>query len=353
MNSKSLNFSEVAVVILNYNGLHHLRRFMPDVVKNTPSEVKLIVADNASTDDSVAFLTDQYESVGLIQLEKNYGFAEGYNRALRQVNAKYFVLLNSDVSPASGWLEPLIAWLDQDVKHAAVQPKIKAVDNKQKFEFAGASGGFIDTWCYPFCRGRIFFDTEYDEGQYDDTKEVFWASGAALAIKADLYKKFEGLDGSYFAHMEEIDLCWRLKRAGFSIGVVPKALVYHLGGGTLPQESPGKVYLNFRNSLKTILKNVPGKKLFWFLIFRLLLDGLAAGFYIYQGRWSFFGAVFKAHLSFYKSFSKILTSRKRSNKIIDAYRVGKPSNAGLYSKSIIADYFIRGKKTFSALNIKS
>lgn len=350
MDVQASEFKNVAIVILNYNGVHHLERFLPDVVKNSPTSVRIIVADNASTDHSLQFLEKNYPQLERIVLSKNYGFAEGYNQALKQIVADFYVLLNSDVAPDKDWLPPLIGWLYQNNSHAAVQPKIKAAEERDKFEFAGGSGGFMDKWCYPFCRGRIFFDTEIDEGQYDDTREIFWASGAAMAIRADLYHTFNGLDGSYFAHMEEIDLCWRMKRAGFKIGVVPDSTVYHLGGGTLPQESPRKVFLNFRNSLKTIVKNEPISKLWWFLPFRLVLDGLAASFYIKQGRWSFFASVFKAHIAFYTSLPAIIKSRQSSNALVKANRIGPESKIGRYRGAIILDFFLLKKSAFSQLN---
>ncbi len=341
---------QTAVVILNYNGQHHLERFLPDILQNTSKHARIIIADNASDDGSVNWLGQHYPELEIIKLDRNYGFAEGYNRALQQVSADYFVLLNSDVRPAPGWLEPLIAWLKSSTKHAACQPKILAEEDPSKFEFAGASGGFLDSWCYPFCRGRIFFGVEKDEGQYDDTREVFWASGASLAIKSDLYFGLGGLDASYFAHMEEIDLCWRLKRAGYSIGIVPHSVVYHLGGGTLPQESQRKVFLNFRNSLKTIVKNEPLTRLLWFIPFRLVLDGLAGMFYLRQGRWKFFTAVIKAHLAFYRSFPATLRARREVRWGIERYHVGPENKLGRYHGFLIVDFFLRGIDKFSDLH---
>ncbi|MEM1216868.1 MAG: bifunctional riboflavin kinase/FAD synthetase, partial [Bacteroidota bacterium] len=265
----------VAIVILNYNGADYLRAYLPTVLDSiAKTDYRVIVADNASTDDSLAVMSAEFPQVAVIAMPKNLGFAAGYNQALAQVSADYLVLLNSDVKVTPNWLAPCLeALAAPDV--AACQPKVKALERPEQFEYAGAAGGWLDSLGYPFCRGRIFATTEQDNGQYDRTAEIFWATGAALFIKAELFRNFGGFDGEYFAHAEEIDLCWRLKRAGYRILAVPESEVYHLGGGTLDYLSPRKAFLNFRNTLITSFKNEVGAKLFWWLPLRLVMDGLA------------------------------------------------------------------------------
>ena len=236
--------TKTAIVILNWNGRQHLEQFMPSVVEHTPATTEIVVADNGSTDNSVEFLREHYPTVRVITLPTNYGFAEGYNRALAEVDAEYFVLLNSDVEVTAGWLEPLVATLTNNRNVAAVAPKLRSYGYRDRFEYAGAAGGFIDFLGYPFCRGRILSTVEQDCGQYDTPRDVFWASGAAFCCRADLFRILGGFDGDFFAHMEEIDLCWRMQLAGYRIMVEPRSVVYHLGGGTLPNESPQKLYLN-------------------------------------------------------------------------------------------------------------
>lgn len=275
------------IVILNWNGRAHLERFLPSVVANTPYPV--VVADNGSTDDSVAFLRANYPTIELILLDKNYGFAEGYNRALEQLEADFFILLNSDVETPEGWAEPLVVVLARHKDVFAVQPKIMSLVNRDEFEYAGAAGGFIDILGYPFCRGRILNTIEKDEGQYDDRRDIFWASGACMAVRVRAFRDLGGFDARFFAHMEEIDLCWRAQRAGWRIVVEPAARVYHLGGGTLATGSERKFYLNFHNTLITLRKNGGP------VCFRMVLDGLSAIIYLLTGRPQLFRAVLNAH----------------------------------------------------------
>ena len=301
----------VSVVILNWNGRHFLERFLPSLMAFTPRDyAEVVVADNGSTDDSIVFLKKFFPEVRLILLDRNYGFTGGYNRALAQLESDYFVLLNSDVEVTQGWLVPLVDLMESDENIAAVMPKIRSYDRREYFEYAGACGGLIDIFGFPYCRGRILNRIERDKGQYDTPVEIFWASGAAMFVRAELYKRFGGLDESYFAHMEEIDLCWRLKNAGYKIMVEPASVVYHVGGGTLPNESPRKLYLNFRNNLSTLYKNLPGMRLFPIMFIRMCMDGMIALGYLFKGKFSFFKAVLKAHIGFYRQLPQFRVKRK-------------------------------------------
>lgn len=348
---------KVAIVILNYNGKPFLEQFLPSVVKYSNPELpenssfspEIIIADNASTDDSVAFLNATYSDLKVIELAENYGFAEGYNQALAKVEADIYVLLNSDVEVTEDWLSPIIDLLKNNRITAACQPKIKAYHKKTHFEYAGASGGFMDALGYPFCRGRIFDVAEEDKGQYDETREVFWATGAALFIKADLFHKIGGFDGDYFAHMEEIDLCWRLRKAGFQIMACPDSTVYHVGGGTLNEESPFKTYLNFRNNLVTILKNTSGLKIYWLFPLRLILDGLAGVQFLLKGQFSNIWSIIKAHFYIYFHVFVILNKRMKSQQIVDELYIGDRRKRGYLNRSIIWQFFLMGKKKFSQL----
>jgi len=348
--------SGVAVVILNYNTRRHLEQYLPSVIANSAG-ARIIVADNGSPDDSMAFLRSHYPSVELIDLQQNWGFAEGYNRALIQVQAEIYVILNSDVEVAPGWLSPILEAMKNDPSIAVAQPKILAwepsrVDGEPfepKFEYAGASGGWIDRLGYPFCRGRIFSQREADHGQYDDPQECFWASGAAFFIRAELYHTFGGFDGDYFAHNEEIDLCWRLKRAGYRIWCIPKSVVWHLGGGTLEYENPRKVFLNFRNSLYSLLKNEPCGKLLWLIPTRFLLDGLAGLRFAVKGQYRAIWAIVRAHFSLYRNVRSILQKRRVGNKVIENQNIAPENTAGVYPGSIIIAHYLRRVKLFSKL----
>ena len=289
----------VKVVILNWNGRSHLERFLPVLVARTPG-ADIVVADNGSTDDSADFIRARFPQVELLLLDRNYGFAEGYNRALARIEADYCVLLNSDVEVTEGWLAPLVELLERDSAAAAVAPKIRSYANPGKFEYAGAAGGFIDFLGYPFCRGRILDTIESDRGQYDAPREVFWASGACMLVRSEVFRRLGGFDGDFFAHMEEIDFCWRAQLAGYRIRVEPRSTVFHVGGGTLPNNSPQKIYLNFRNNLCMLFKNLsPGT--FWPVLFsRMVLDGMAALVFLVQGHPDFFKKVFRAHIDFHR-----------------------------------------------------
>jgi len=337
--------AKIAIVILNYNGEKLFDTFLPSVIRNRGNEAEIFLADNGSTDNSVSYLKDNFPEVKIIDLKTNHGFAEGYNRALQQVDAEYFVLLNSDVEVTPGWLEPGIKMLEEDENLAAVQPKILSYEKPHQFEYAGAAGGFIDLFGYPFCRGRILNRMEPDVGQYNRASSIFWASGACMFVKAGVFKKAGGFDGDFWAHMEEIDLCWRLKNQGYKVGYQPKSVVFHLGGGTLSYNSPKKVYLNFRNNLFMLFKNLP-RPLFTRIFFaRMVLDGVAAlkfllGFHFYS-----FWAVLKAHVSFYRNLGKLIRKRKKLLKLATV-----KNHPEIYRKSIMWKFFIQKKRKFSELN---
>jgi len=335
---------KVAVVILNYNGRNFLEQFLPNVIANCdPALAEVVVADNASTDDSVAFMRECFPDIRLIENESNGGFATGYNLALQQIEAQYYVLLNSDIEVTPNWIEPVVALMDADPQVAACQPKILSYYHKEQFEYAGACGGFIDKYGYPFCRGRVFQTLENDEGQYDAPMEVFWATGACMFVRADLYHQIGGLDDSFFAHMEEIDLCWRLKNAGYTIYCCPQSRIYHIGGGTLPKNSPRKTYLNFRNNLSLLVKNLPERHLRRIILYRILLDWVAAFKFLFEGCPKDFRMVFKAHRDFYKR----LKTLRKGRKTIEHKQV-----SCVYRRNIVFDNVLRGKKKFSELDGK-
>lgn len=350
--------ADVAVVILNYNTRRHLEQFLPSVVAHS-GNARIIVADNGSPDDSIDFLRANYPGVQLIDLQQNWGFAEGYNRALKQVDADIYVILNSDVEVAPHWLDPVLEAMKNDPGIAVAQPKIlawasaeersKNQDKAHQFEYAGASGGWIDRLGYPFCRGRIFSQREADQGQYDTPQQCFWASGAAFFIRAELYHTFGGFDGDYFAHNEEIDLCWRLKRAGYGIWCFPQSVVWHLGGGTLEYENPRKVFLNFRNSLYSLLKNEPWGKLLWLLPARFLLDGLAGARFAAKKQFRAIWAIVRAHFSFYGNLGNMLRKRKEVAQIIEKQAIAPKNTHGIYRGSIIVAHYLRRVKVFSKL----
>jgi GT2 family glycosyltransferase len=336
---------KVAVVILNWNGLKMLEKYLRTVVDLSAALAKIYVADNASSDGSVAFLKEHFPEVGLIMLDRNWGFAEGYNKALAQVEAELFVLLNSDVEVTPQWLTPLITFMDAHPEVAACQPKLRAINHKQAFEYAGAAGGFIDKWGYPFCRGRVFDDVEDDNGQYDTPTEVLWATGACLMIRAEAYRSCGGLDGRFFAHCEEIDMCWRIRLMGQKIYCIPDSCVYHLGGGTLPKGNPRKTFLNFRNNLTMLYKNLPDDELHAVMRIRWCLDYLAAFQTLLLNRnWGDCKAIFQARKAFRRwkhEFDADRTSIQKNRKI---KRV--PERAPF---SIVWQYYFRKKKTFSLL----
>lgn len=336
---------KVAVVILNYNGKKFLEQFLPNVIANRdPNLAEIVVADNASTDESVAFMRERFPEIRLIENGSNGGFATGYNLALRQIEAQYYVLLNSDIEVAPHWIEPVIEMMDNDPQIAACQPKILSYYHKEQFEYAGASGGFIDKYGYPFCRGRVFQNLEKDEHQYDTPMEVFWATGACMFVRADLYHQLGGLDDSFFAHMEEIDLCWRLKNAGFKVYCCPQSWVFHIGGGTLPKNSPRKTYLNFRNNLSLLVKNLPKHRVHRIILYRIFLDWVAAFKFLIEGCPKDFRMVFKAHWDFYKRLKELREKRRGSeHKLVSC----------IYRKNIVFESIVRGKKKFSELKESS
>lgn len=336
---------KTAVVILNWNGKKYLEQFLPVLIKHTTlAGTEIIIADNNSNDGSIDFLNQNYANIRQIIFDKNYGFTGGYNKALKKIEAEYYVLLNSDIEVTENWLAPLIDLMDSDHIIAACQPKIKAYHAKNYFEYAGASGGYIDKYGYPFCRGRILDTIEIDRGQYNDIKEVFWATGACMVVRAELFHKFGGLDNDFFAHMEEIDLCWRFKNAGYKIFVNPNTEVFHVGGGTLPKKSAFKLYLNFRNNLFLLYKNLPKGKLFPTLYLRMILDGISAIIFLLKFSFSEFNAVLKAHIHFYKSLQKL---RKKRKKIL--LNPSFTDHKEIHHRSIVIDYFIRRKKFFSQI----
>jgi GT2 family glycosyltransferase len=347
MGPKKIN-PEVAIVILNYNGREWLSKFLPDVVKFKSEFSKIVIADNCSTDDSLSFLKEHFsDSVEIITLSQNNGYAGGYNEALHKLEADYFLLLNSDVAVTENWMTPLLEAMEADFNIAICQPKILSYETPSSFEYASAGGGWLDILGYPFCKGRVLSHVELDTGQYDQPAEIFWASGASFMIRAPIFKAIGGFDAAYFAHMEEIDLCWRVKRAGFKIVCIPESKVFHVGGGTLNYESPRKVFLNFRNSLFTLLKNEPFNQFLWKIPARFILDGFAAILYLVTKEHPFVTAIFKAHLSFYKNFRKVLQHRFQGNLLIRSMRTKERNTAtGRYRGLIILDYYLFNKRTF-------
>ena len=333
----------VAVIILNWNGRKYLQQFLPTLIQYSKDEAEIIVADNASSDDSIAFLKSAYPEMRIIRNPDNGGFAKGYNLALSQVEADYYILLNSDIEVTENWITPVIELMEHDDKIAACQPKIRSFHEPKKFEYAGAAGGFIDKYGYPFCRGRLFLSIEEDYGQYDDESEIFWATGACMFVKAKLFHRMGGLDEDFFAHMEEIDFCWRLKNNGFKIMYCPASTVFHIGGGTLPKTSGRKTYLNFRNNFFLLYKNLPDDRLFRVFAVRLLLDTIAAFKFLFQAGFKDFWAVTRAHMSFYRHLG--ITKQKRK-----ALKHGSMQN--VFGKNIVIEYYIMGKRKFSQLNLK-
>lgn len=335
---------KVAVVILNWNGKDYLEKFLPSVCGSSYPNLEIVIGDNGSTDASIPFIEEKYPFLKLIKNADNFGFADGYNRVLEQVEADYFILLNSDVQVEPSWIEPVIELMEADKSIGAAQPKIRSYQDQSKFEHAGAAGGFIDWLGYPFCAGRILEKTETDEGQYDDIKEIFWASGAAFFIRSEAWKKVKGFDKDFFAHMEEIDLCWRLKQVGYRIYYCPASTVYHVGGGTLNRENPFKTYLNFRNNLAMLQKNLPLAQAILVIFIRFWLDFIALLRFFYEGKRKDALAVSKAHVSFFRNFRKNAKKRKLTQP--------KAVDSGIYKASIIWAYFILRKQKFSQLNTK-
>ena len=334
---------KVAVVILNWNGKEMLNTFLPSVVEYSGNS-RIYVADNASIDNSVSFIQKNYPDIKIIRNKENHGYANGYNVALKQIEAEYYILLNSDVEVTPNWIGPIIDIMDKDRSIAACQPKILSFKEKDQFEYAGAAGGFIDKDGFMFCRGRMFDSFEHDNGQYDGITEIFWATGACLFIRAELFHETGGLDEDFFAHMEEIDVCWRLKNLGYKIFFNSGSIVYHLGGGTLSNINPKKTYLNFRNNLYLLTKNYNQGNYFLKLIYRMLLDGLAAVKFMFDGHPRHSFAVLHAHFSFYKRIRRFYRKRISIQKNIKQKHV-----SGIFRKSVVFAYFLFGKKKFSDL----
>ena len=317
-----------------------MERFLPEVLANTPGDVEVIVADNASGDGSLAMMRSRFPSVRYIALDKNHGYAGGYNRALEQVQADFYILLNSDASVKGGWTASCLQMLRDHPEVGAVQPKIVSLEEPGRFDYAGAAGGYLDHLGYPFCRGRLFHTVEEDRGQYDGVEEIFWASGAALFVRAKAFQEAGGFDERFFAHMEEVDLCWRLQNRGYRIVACPASVVYHLGGGSLPASSPRKTFLNFRNSLWMLSKNMPRRHFRRRMAFRLLLDQLAAISFLLQGKAADCLAVWRAHAALCRQYSVM----RREGRAVDGELPPL-----LYRRSIVLDYFVRRRKRFSDL----
>lgn len=328
----------IAVVILNYNGKHFLEKFLQNTLDNS-REAEVVVIDNASTDDSLVYLKAGFPEIRLIALDKNYGFAEGYNRGLAALDHEYFILLNSDVEVTQEWIQPLLetALTRRDI--AAVQPRILDYNRKTYFEYAGAGGGFMDVLGYAFCRGRIFDHLEEDKGQYNTPSDIFWASGACFFVRADVFRSLQGFDARFFAHMEEIDLCWRMHNQGYSVAYQPASVVFHVGGGTLSAENPFKTYLNFRNNLAMMFKNLPGEYLLPLLLVRLSLDGVSGIRFLLQGSAGNLWAVLKSHFMFYWWLPYLIGKRSKS---FAGFKK-------LYAGSVVWDYFVKNRKTYTEI----
>jgi GT2 family glycosyltransferase len=335
--------SHTAVVILNYNGEKLMKQFLPSVTAYS-GDAAVIVADNGSRDGSLAMLTEAFPEVRVIRLPENYGFCGGYNASLKQVKADYYVLLNSDVEVTPHWLEPMTRLLDSDASIAAVQPKVLSYHQKHLFEYAGAGGGYIDAFGYPFCRGRIFDTLEEDHGQYNDNRSIFWATGACMMIRAEVYHQFGGLDEDFFAHMEEIDLCWKIHRTGKKLFYAGTSTVYHVGAGTLGYDSPRKTYLNFRNNLALLLKHLDTGELIWKLPFRFALDWLAALVFLLKGKRKNGWAILAAQWYFLTHLQMTLQKRRTLQSQYPAY-----SKDSVYPGLLIGAYQLRGKKRFTEL----
>ena len=334
-----------AIVILNWNGEKFLQQFLPVLIRHTTLPgAEIIVADNASTDSSLALLAEKFPEIRTIILDKNYGFASGYNKALEQIEADYYVLLNSDVEVTPHWLEPIILYMSVNQDVAACQPKILSYYNKTHFEHAGASGGFIDKYGFPFCRGRILGIAEEDKGQYDEITDIFWATGACMVVRSDVFRKTGGLDDDFFAHMEEIDLCWRMRSRGYRIVCVPESVVYHIGGGTLNVESPYKTYLNFRNNLLMLYKNLPEKRLKKVMFRRLLFDYMAAIQLFITGKPRNAFSVCKARKDYKTMFPDFKKKRIENLNLLTNELIPE-----ILQESIVINYFLKGKKIFSTI----
>lgn len=333
---------KIAIVILNWNGQKYLEKFLPSVTGTAYSNFEVVVADNGSTDESVFFLEKNYPQIRIILFKENLGFAKGYNEALKNVDAEYYAILNSDVEVHPDWLKPAVELLEADKQNAACQPKLLSYSNKSFFEYAGGAGGWLDAFGYPFARGRIFDVCEEDFGQYDTREQIFWVSGAAMIIRSSVYHEMNGFDEYFFAHQEEIDLCWRMQLAGYKLFSCPASLVFHVGGGTLPRGNTLKTYLNFRNNHIMLYKNLPWSQKWWKIPFRILLDELSAWKGLIKGDAGYFLAIFRAHAAFVKW---LFFYQGKSN--FPLKRKGKLM--GLYNGNLAWAHFVRKKKYFSQI----
>jgi GT2 family glycosyltransferase len=332
---------KIAVVILNWNGRKFLEKFLPGVIKHSSGQADIIIADNASSDDSLEYLTQSHPDIKIIRLEKNHGFAGGYNLALQKINADYYILLNSDIEVTENWIMPVISLLEADPSVAACQPKIRSYHEPRKFEYAGAAGGFIDKYGYPFCQGRMFQSLETDEGQYETAREVFWATGACMFVRADVYHRLGGFDDEFFAHMEEIDFCWRAKNQGYKIMYCPASTIFHIGGGTLPKNNSRKTYLNIRNNITMLFKNLEPERLARVLAARMILDYAAAFKFLVDGGFKDMAAVIKAHFYFWTNISKL--RKKRGN--IQHNKVSQ-----IYWGNVVTQHYLYRKNSFRELD---
>ncbi len=342
-----IDIPRVTVAILNYNTRHYLETFLPSISFSSKESFKTLVINNGSEDDSVEFVQDWFPEILTVQLSENYGFAKAYNIGTQDVDSEYIAIVNSDVHVSENWLDPLVKFLDNNKSFAAVMPKILSFEDESSFEYAGGSGGFQDTLGYPYCRGRIFDTIELDTNQYDDIQSISWASGAAMVARRELFEQIGGFDADFFAHQEEIDLCWRLRKAGYKIAVVPEATIFHLGGGTLDYGNKKKIYLNFRNSLFSLFKNEYWYNLFWKLPFRLVLDGVAGLKFLLSGQLNSMFAIIRAHLSFYVKIPSLISKRIAVNRLVKNNSIGRGHSDGVKAFSIVFQYFILGRKHFT------
>lgn len=344
--SEPIDNIEVSIVILNYNTANLLEQLLPSVLATNYQGFEVVVVDNASSDNSCETVTTLFPQVRLIKHSQNLGFADGYNQALSQLTTPFWVLLNSDVEVDPDWLQPMMDFIKLNPSIAATGPKILDYYSRNRFEYAGAAGGYMDKWAYPFCRGRLFDTLEEDQGQYNDAREVFWVSGAAFLVRASVYRELGGLDALLFAHMEEIDLCWRMKNSGYEVWICPKAKVYHMGGGTLSKQNRHKSFLNFRNNLAIIVKNAPRHKLLRHIFIRLLLDSIAAIRYLFSSRWRHCFAIIHAHWDFFFFFGRWWNARPK-----EGVQFEFSKHAGYFRGSVVEAYFLRGLRKFSELKI--
>lgn len=337
----------LSIVLLSYNSRNYLEDFLPKLIEHTPDKFEIVVVNNGSTDDTEVFLKSNYPGIRRIKIEKNQGFTNGYVESLREIDAKYYCLISSDIEVTENWAEPVVDLMEKDNSIAACQPKIKSWHRRDEFEYAGACGGYLDKYGYLFCRGRIFYDVEKDEGQYDDVTEILWASGACFFVRAELYHLSGGLDDDFFAHMEEVDLCWRLRNMGYRIMCVPQSEVYHVGGSIISYGSAPKTYRNYRNNLILLTKNLPFNQLIWKLPYRLILDGIAFFHLFFGGHFNLAFTIIRSHMHFHSRFGHWIQSRKKARKLAK-----KGLTQKFYPQSIVWKYFVEKVRYFSDLNWK-